>query len=581
MTTPFVCPKCQKPWVPSSNRSPVPGTDTWCRCPHPPAWPQLIRGPSQHFVHWPVVASVGLMALILLGGLIVWLPAVVVHRPSGRSNLESLAPAVPAPDAEAALVVAADEAKTAEATAQLEAEKAADQQPPMPKQEEAADAKPREESAPARTADAPRARALPKAPEEPPNPAVKDFKRRDHLTAQELREQLRRVPEVVHLNEDSVLIPQLVRAELSSPDGIQQAPTLLTQNTLLAGLPLRQRDNCQLAGDDAQALQELARELHRLLDPAADVYRKEDMIRRTFLKPKKDGWRQAKAVPTLVQLLQGEEKGLRLLLVETLAQIDAPAARTALAQRALFDLSEEVREAAVTALQGRSPEDIRPILVAGLRYPWAPVADHAAEALAALGDQKAIPRLEELLQEPPPNIVLGGTDNPTLQGVRELVQINHLSNCFLCHAPATASTNVVLGQVPVPGLPLPQRPCYGSASRFTQLAGNFVRADVTYLKQDFSVPQPVANPGLWPREQRHDYVVRTRKPTAQERQTLIVNPASYPQKEAVLFALRELKGEKSDEEGDAPAASDSKPRRNLASGHDRRHGPEPVPGSLR
>jgi hypothetical protein len=216
---------------------------------------------------------------------------------------------------------------------------------------------------------------------------------------------------------------------------------------------------------------------------------------------------------------------------------------TALAQRALFDLSPEVREAALQALQTRNADDVRPVLLAGLRYPWAPVADHAAEALVTLGDQAAIPLLEELAKEPDPRAVIGGADKPTLQSVRELVRVNHLTNCFLCHAPATVKTNLVLGRIPVVGKPLPQTPYYGSESPPVLIVGNFVRADVTYLKQDFSVPQPVVKAGAWPVEQRHDYVVRTRKPTRAEQAAFEANPYEYPQKGAVRFALRELKGE--------------------------------------
>ena len=49
-----------------------------------------------------------------------------------------------------------------------------------------------------------------------------------------------------------------------------------------------------------------------------------------------------------------------------------------------------------------------------------------------------------------------------------------------------------------------------SSVYYSRGKGDFVRADVTYLKQDFSVQLPVANPGQWPAEQRYDFVVRER-----------------------------------------------------------------------
>jgi HEAT repeat protein len=70
-----------------------------------------------------------------------------------------------------------------------------------------------------------------------------------------------------------------------------------------------------------------------------------------------------------------------------------------------------------------------------------------------------------------------------------------------------------------------------------------VRGDVTYLRQDFSVQQPVLDvPGPQPTfvNMRFDYLVRVRRATADEAKA---PPArTYEQREAVLFALRELTG---------------------------------------
>ena len=71
-------------------------------------------------------------------------------------------------------------------------------------------------------------------------------------------------------------------------------------------------------------------------------------------------------------------------------------------QRAVFDLSPDVREAAVKALRARRNSEYRPVLLGALRYPWAPAADHAAEALVALEDRGAAGQLVRLLDEPDP-----------------------------------------------------------------------------------------------------------------------------------------------------------------------------------
>jgi len=71
----------------------------------------------------------------------------------------------------------------------------------------------------------------------------------------------------------------------------------------------------------------------------------------------------------------------------------------------------------------------------------------------------------------------------------------------------------------------------------------FVHADETYLRQDFSVPQPVTNPSPWPAFQRFDYLVRTRALTFEEEIFGKVNePMAGRHRQAILFALRELTG---------------------------------------
>jgi hypothetical protein len=245
----------------------------------------------------------------------------------------------------------------------------------------------------------------------------------------------------------------------------------------------------------------------------------------------------AEMIAALVQTLQAEEESSRGLLVDLLSLSDSPAATAALAQRALYDLSPLVRAQAVQALKARPQEPVRKILLEGFRYPWPVVADHAAEALIALGDRAAVPALQRLATEPDPGlpIVKPGAGNKAL--VREVVRLNHLKNCLLCHAPAV---NIPLrtefvAPVPTPGKELPVA-YYASRSGGDLL----VRADISYLRQDFSVMQPVADAQPWPAVQRFDFLVREREATANELEWLKNPPATYPQREAVLWALKEL-----------------------------------------
>src|SRR5262249_3552402 len=113
--------------------------------------------------------------------------------------------------------------------------------------------------------------------------------------------------------------------------------------------------------------------------------------------PKGNEWLEAEAVAPLTQLFMAEDRPVRMLLVAMLSRIPGKEAALALANRAVFDLSPVVREAAVDALKGRSADLVRLVFLQWLRYPWAPAADHAAEALVNLADMDAIPDLIRLL----------------------------------------------------------------------------------------------------------------------------------------------------------------------------------------
>jgi HEAT repeat protein len=239
-----------------------------------------------------------------------------------------------------------------------------------------------------------------------------------------------------------------------------------------------------------------------------------------------------------------ENKSVRLILVELLSQIEGRQASEALAGRALFDLNDEVRQAALKALKNRPAEEYLPALLLGFQYPWQAAAEHAAEALVMLELRAAVPRLIPLLDRDPEKPLAVDLNQRRVTVVPELVRINHLGNCLLCHAPSFTTTDLVRGRVPLPGQALPapvSTPQYYEGNQ-----GIFVRADVTYLKQDFSVNQPVPHPGPWPAYQRFDYLVRLR-PVAPLELNLLEKkakqgPTITPRREALLFALRELTG---------------------------------------
>jgi HEAT repeats len=318
---------------------------------------------------------------------------------------------------------------------------------------------------------------------------------------------------------------------------------LLAQRTDLNGLPMQNLDSCQAGTEAATSMEGLSVLLRRTLrtidtgdsDP---LDRESEQMLMAVLEKKTSvvALRENTSVRILVQMLQAKPVPLRLDLVKFLSSTKSKSATAALVQRAVFDLSAEVRDAAVKALKDRPPAEWRSLLLEALRYPWPTVAGHAAEAFVALHDQEAVPNLVSLLDRPDPQAPTKTKDNKWIMA--ELVRVNHLGNCLLCHAPSASPEDPMRGIVPIRGEPLP-------AGYYASRAGHFVRADVTYLKQDFSVMLPVSDNGKWPKLQRFDFLIRHRELSDAEIARFATVPKggqtpSYPQREAVLWALRGL-----------------------------------------
>src|SRR5262249_12721422 len=161
--------------------------------------------------------------------------------------------------------------------------------------------------------------------------------------------------------------------------------------------------------------------------------------------------------------------------------------------------------------------------------------------LVALHLTRAVPKLVSLFDQPDPT--LPHADGPDgLPKVREMVRINHLRNCVLCHAPSFSADDKVRGFVPPANQPLP--PAFTREYYAPKQEGLFVRADVTYLQQDFSVPLAVPNHGVWPGVQRFDFIVRERLAELADVEKAEARARTMPeQHKAVAFALRELTGQ--------------------------------------
>jgi hypothetical protein len=249
-------------------------------------------------------------------------------------------------------------------------------------------------------------------------------------------------------------------------------------------------------------------------------------------------------IAALMQVLGPESVAMRKGLVKYLAATSHAEATRALAKLAIFSAEDEIRNPAIEALKVRREKDYTEVLLHGLRYPLPAVAKRATEAMTKLERADLVPQLVSFLEEPDPR-------SPTIQDVggrkvpvmRELVRINHHRNCLMCHSPAVQGEvppAVTTAEVPRPDQPL----TFPSDGYQNSIPDVLVRLDVTYLRQDFSIMQPVADANPWPEMQRFDYLVRNRVLTEQEAAALPAAKAGAlsPYQRYALAALRELTG---------------------------------------
>jgi hypothetical protein len=418
----------------------------------------------------------------------------------------------------------------------------------------------------------------------PPQSAPRAFKRSSSLYEYEM---LRQLAEVPTFDLDSSLKTSILGARpnvgvgkdakgvVPQPDVPKHALLALADKKAdLQGLPLIGAKDCQKKKESALAMQALSGYIRRFdssrrprinQSPTDDIRSDQELLltleKTDLFSQAIAADRQAKAIAkdgkdsvkmkgedlaVLVQMLQIKGPAIRMQLVKMLDECKDAEASVLLARRALFDTEGSVREAAVGALRNRPRAEFRRVLLDGFRHPWPPVAAHAAEALAELGDIDAAPQLTALLDQPDP--CAPSADAKGQWVVRELIGINHLRNCVLCHAPSHDNADPGRSPVPKQGERLPA----GGYSE-KSFKGDGVRADITYLRQDFSAMQSVEKPESWPNVQRFDYIVRIRQLTpAEVTRHLNDKPAAglsnYAQRSSVLFALRELTGEDAGED---------------------------------
>ena len=340
---------------------------------------------------------------------------------------------------------------------------------------------------------------------------------------------------------------------LQEHDPVELLSNQLSERKDLQALPLTMGDQCRANVEEATAIKLVSGKLGRLISEASAgaqgvILRNSGNI---ALRSKMIKARQDKSIEelrdlvnsdshpqylkTTDQILQVQHRRDRLELVNTLKGADNSTAIELLAKRAKYDLSADVRLAATHALAESPRDQYRAELLAGLAYPWHVVAQHSAEALVRLDDKEAIPELVAMLDLPHPAVPIEVEPDKYVQPT--LVAINHMRNCLLCHAPSLSLKDIATAAVPNWDSPIPTSPYESSDPDFVS-----VRADITYLKQDFSVVQPVVNHGPWPSKQRFDYVVQQTpmKRSKANRTKKKLDKAKNLNREAIVFALQKL-----------------------------------------
>jgi hypothetical protein len=386
------------------------------------------------------------------------------------------------------------------------------------------------------------------------------------------------VPAFEALKQNAHTVAKINHVNAKKSDAFMEA--LLADRPDLSGLPFAMGDACRMEGERSRAF-------NRALGTVRNALQTEVQLRTRTVQTTKGAVTVQEAVPgspgrfwdryqafcleedkensrqgakhcahvalariaALMQVLVPESAALRKGLVKYLAGVSHREATQALAKLAIFSAEDDVRLAAVEALKVRRERDYTDILIRGLRYPHAPVARRAGDALVRLERADLVEKLVDMLDEADPRLPVTRTvQQKSVPVVRELVRINHHRNCLLCHSPGNTpgiSPDVVTAPIPTPGEPMnpPSNP-YGSSSNPDVV----VRIDVTYLRQDFSVMQPVADSHPWPALQRFDFLVRTRVLTEKEaavyREKLTPRERGRlsPYHRAILHTLRELTG---------------------------------------
>jgi hypothetical protein len=317
---------------------------------------------------------------------------------------------------------------------------------------------------------------------------------------------------------------------------------LLENRPDLAGLPFVMGDACRLDKKRGESFRAAVLQVRVFLQGNLSLLNTATLFGKISTRTEKH---KEEFIRAVMQMSPPDLSGNPMPLISHLAQFREKEATRAFARMALYSEENHIRQAALKVLEKRDRSEFVDQLLQGLNYPWPEVAKNAAAAMAHLKTTDLIPELIQALDQPDPRLpVLKNLNGMQVSVVREVVRINHHRNCLLCHPPGNTSDvkvgEVLTGAVPNPGESL--SPTFYE-SRSPDI---LVRADVTYLRPDFSRMQKVAHAAPWPETQRFDFLVRTRILSEAEAKSFKAEFARRekpsPYRQAALTALRALTG---------------------------------------
>ena len=357
--------------------------------------------------------------------------------------------------------------------------------------------------------------------------------------------ELRGIPEVWLTDYPTGLTPgqakqdQQLIMQIRQENNVKQDGFLLAQmdrRRELRGLPFIMGDDCKLTNERGNEFQQSVLAVRNAMD-----------ANRT--RPFVANIHSYAGIAAYSQILGPENADVRTTFTQQLASSQMPPPRKNWRRRR--SLTATGTCASPPSRRCKAEREYTDVLLQGMRYPMPAVARRTAQAIIVLNRTDLLPQLAEMLGEAAryPR----GADGRR-GGRRGPRSGAHQSSPQLLALPRPGDDGAIVRGARLDadsGLPFPTTLCEYYGERLVQNEPA-VRADTTYLRQDFWVMLPVADATPWPEKQRFDFLVRTRVVEGAELAKLQAEIAARPAGQLSKpesrhrLALRELTGQNAD-----------------------------------